>query len=80
MDRMMPVDDNAVNREMTALSIRRYDPLIEAPERSYGKTTTQSSKRRGRRQNDGAVVGTRGVRRFQKKAERTGVTTLETTP
>jgi hypothetical protein len=40
MDRMMPIDDNAVNREMTALSIRRYDPLIEAPERSYGKTTT----------------------------------------
>jgi hypothetical protein len=27
MDRMMRVDDNAVNKEMTALSICRYDPL-----------------------------------------------------
>jgi hypothetical protein len=38
MGRMMPIDDNAVNKEMTAMSSGVYDPLYEAGEQAYGNT------------------------------------------
>jgi hypothetical protein len=41
MGRMMPTDDNAVNKEMTAMSSGVYDPLYEAGEQAYGNTLRQ---------------------------------------